>query len=81
MSTCNWLDLQTLGSQPMIMPKNLPHHCAGWAIKAKEKSFTLLISAKLWAGTLRIMFFKHFHVGGGDMGGHMREHIIYLIYK
>ena len=26
MSTCNWLDLQTLGSQP-IMPKNLPHHC------------------------------------------------------
>ena len=23
MSTCNWLDLQTLGSQP-IMPKNLP---------------------------------------------------------
>ena len=26
MSTCNWLDLQTLGSQP-IMPKNLPDHC------------------------------------------------------
>ena len=26
MSTCNWLDLQTLGSQP-IMPKNLPGHC------------------------------------------------------
>ena len=25
MSTCNRLDLQTLGSQP-IMPKNLPHH-------------------------------------------------------
>jgi hypothetical protein len=25
MSTCNWLDLQTLGSQP-IMPKNLPDH-------------------------------------------------------
>jgi hypothetical protein len=24
MSTCNRLDLQTLGSQPMIMPKNLP---------------------------------------------------------
>ena len=23
MSTCNWLDLQTLGSQP-VMPKNLP---------------------------------------------------------
>jgi hypothetical protein len=26
MSTCNRLDLQTLGSQP-IMPKNLPEHC------------------------------------------------------
>jgi len=27
MSTCNLLDLQTLGSQP-IMPKNLPDHCS-----------------------------------------------------
>ena len=27
MSTCSWLDLQTLGSQPVIMPKNLPDHC------------------------------------------------------
>ena len=26
MSTCNRLDLQTLGSQPVIMPKNLPDH-------------------------------------------------------
>jgi len=26
MSTCNQLDLQTLGSQP-VMPKNLPAHC------------------------------------------------------
>ena len=26
MSTCNQLDLQTLGSQP-IMPKNLADHC------------------------------------------------------
>ena len=26
MSTCNQLDLQTLGSQPMVMPKNLPDH-------------------------------------------------------
>ena len=25
MSTCKWLDLQTLGSQP-VMPKNLPNH-------------------------------------------------------
>jgi len=28
MSTCNRLDLQTLGSQP-IMPKTLPEHCPG----------------------------------------------------
>ena len=27
MSTCNRLDLQTLGSQP-IMPQNLPDHCS-----------------------------------------------------
>ena len=27
MSTCNRLDLQTLGSQPVIMPQNLPDHC------------------------------------------------------
>ena len=27
MSTCNWLDLQTLGSQP-IMPKNLLDYCS-----------------------------------------------------
>ena len=27
MSTCNRLDLQTLGSQP-IMPKNLSNHCS-----------------------------------------------------
>ena len=26
MSTCNRLDLQTLGSQP-VMPKNLPDRC------------------------------------------------------
>ena len=29
MSTCNRLDLQTLGSQPVIVPKNLPDHCIG----------------------------------------------------
>ena len=26
MSTCNRLHLQTLGSQPVIMPKNVPDH-------------------------------------------------------
>ena len=29
MWTCNRLDLQTLGSQPVILPKNLPDHCPG----------------------------------------------------
>ena len=29
MSTCNRLDLQTLGSQPLIMPTNLPDHWVG----------------------------------------------------
>ena len=28
MSTCNRLNLQALGSQP-VMPKNLPNHCTG----------------------------------------------------
>ena len=32
MSTYNRLDLQTLGSQP-IMPKNLPDHCSKWSMK------------------------------------------------
>ena len=26
MTTCNWLDMQTLGSQP-VMPKTFPDHC------------------------------------------------------
>jgi hypothetical protein len=30
MSTCNWLDLQSVGSRP-IMPKNLPNHWTGAA--------------------------------------------------
>ena len=37
MSTCNRLDLQTLGSQP-IMPKNLPDH---WC--TSYKGFNLLV--------------------------------------
>ena len=31
MSTCNWLDLQTLGSQSVV-PKNLPDHCGSWLV-------------------------------------------------
>ena len=33
MLTYNWLDLQTLGSQP-IMPKNLPNHWCKLALNA-----------------------------------------------
>ena len=32
MPTCNWLGLETLGSQP-IMPKNLPIHCTNEDIR------------------------------------------------
>ena len=32
MSICNWLDLQTLGFQP-VMPKNLPDHCSSTPIQ------------------------------------------------
>ena len=30
MSACNRLDLPTLGSQPVIMPKNLPSRSLAW---------------------------------------------------
>ena len=41
MSTCNWLDLGTLGSQLVIMPKNIPDHFSSfqdpptWAMKGQ----------------------------------------------
>jgi hypothetical protein len=35
MSTCNWLDLQALGSQ-LIMPKNLPDHWANTCTVIKK---------------------------------------------
>ena len=38
MSTCNWLHLPTLGSQP-VMPKNLLNHCPGrtsWRLVTDE---------------------------------------------
>ena len=28
LSTLNCLDLQTLGSQPIMLPKNIPDHCS-----------------------------------------------------
>ena len=45
MLTCNWLDLQTLGSQP-IMPKNLPNH---WEVHPNktESWFNHLIKKSL----------------------------------
>ena len=38
MSTCNWLDLETLGSR-LTMPKNLPRHTLGrktWSGQSKD---------------------------------------------
>ena len=35
MSTYNWLDLQTPGSQPPVMPKNLPDHCLDFEYRGK----------------------------------------------
>ena len=34
MSTCNWLDMQTLGYQPVI-PKKLPDHCVGSGVRGE----------------------------------------------
>ena len=39
MSTCNWLDLQTLGS-PLIMPKKIPHHCL-WCKRGRVLSMPM----------------------------------------
>ena len=36
MSICNRLDLQTLGSQPIMMPKNLPNHALGKVWEERE---------------------------------------------
>ena len=44
MSTCNRLDLETLGSQP-VMPKNLPDHwCPGLTL-LKVSTYTQFLSA------------------------------------
>ena len=37
MWTCNRPDLQTLGSQPVIMPKNLPDHWSKSDVFSKSK--------------------------------------------
>ena len=61
MSTCNRLDLQALGSQP-VMPKNLPDHCL------KHYIFRHCLNILLGATSHirprdrdRILHFKHFH--------------------
>jgi hypothetical protein len=52
MSTCNKLDLQTLGSQP-IMPQNLPEHC----FKIKVEAQTLYeVKVKI------LVVFKQSHI-------------------
>ena len=43
MSICNWWELQTLGSQPMIVPKNLPEHCSGGAIHLSNDHACMLL--------------------------------------
>ena len=45
MSTCNRLDLQTLGSQ-LIMPKNLPDHCMGLTLMENNVPSTNLPNKK-----------------------------------
>ena len=42
MLTCNQLDLQTLGSQPISMPKNLPDHCSRGMQKLILHSFAIV---------------------------------------
>ena len=44
MLTCNRLDLETLGSQPIIMPKNLPEH---W-VEKQPVEVTTRLSRKIW---------------------------------
>ena len=46
MSTCNRLDLQTLGSQP-IMPKNLPDHWIDMPNLVTEILWTLIYRSSL----------------------------------
>ena len=42
MSTCNRLDLQTLGCQPIIMPKNLLDHWTADLISYQQRSDYML---------------------------------------
>jgi hypothetical protein len=48
MSTCNRLDLQILGSQP-IVPKNLPDHCLQYIFNSGESSsfFNIFLSVEV----------------------------------
>ena len=39
MSTCDWLDLETLGSRP-IVPNNLPRHWCEWVLEIKKHRIT-----------------------------------------
>ena len=47
MWTCNRLDLQTLGSQLVIMPKNLPHQCTPLATGSKLHVNMLILKNNL----------------------------------
>ena len=45
MSTCDRLDLQTLGSQPVIMPQDLPNHCRSLFIWHKSAGLAKLFAS------------------------------------
>ena len=61
MSTCNRLDLQTLGSQP-FMPKNVPDHCSQSLELQLADPHTQPVHLQLSAGSPRAVVWTSFGV-------------------
>ena len=59
MSTCNRLDLQTLGSQPKIMLKNLPDHWLGLGTRRILTNYAQKNLPGHWFKILRKMFLNN----------------------